>query len=85
MTIEERQEIFSKECLSIDDFKKLFDMPYPSASEYMRKLKTKLTMGMGKELRMDINGKIHTLDYYEAVGAPIPANRYDLETKVVVQ
>ena len=78
MTPEQQKEIFSKESLSIADFQVLFDAPYATASEIMRTLKKKLTRGLGKELRIDINGKIHTLDYYEAVGAPIPCNRYDI-------
>ena len=79
MTNARREDIMSQECLSIKDIQELCDMPYPTASEYIRKLKTKLTIGMGRELRIDINGKIHTLDYFDAVGAFNYPTRYYLE------
>ena len=81
MTEAERKEILMKDCLSIHDFMKLFDMPYPTASEQLRKLKDKLTLGMGKELRIDVSGKIHTLDYFDAVEALNYPARYYLETQ----
>ena len=81
MTEAERKEILLKDCLSIRDFMKLYDMPYPTAGEQIRKLKDKLTIGMGKELRVDVNGKIHTLDYFEAVGALNYPARYYLDTQ----
>lgn len=76
MTMVERSEIFAKDVLTIADFQKLFDMNYNQASEMMVKIRTKLTKGMGKELRLDIKGKIHTQDYLDWVG--VSENRYSM-------
>lgn len=77
MTPEERVNLFSKECWSIHDVQDLFGMPYPTASEYIRKVKTKLTVGMGKELRVDVNGRLHVQDYLDYVGNT--TNRYEFK------
>jgi hypothetical protein len=76
MTYAEREEMFAKECWSIKDVMQLFGMPYATASEYIRKIKTRLTIGLGKTLRLEMDGKLHVQDYLDFVG--MPSNRYDL-------
>ena len=80
MTENERKEILLKECLSIKDFMKLFDMPYPTASEQMRDIKKGIERS-GKTLRVDINGKIHTSDYFDFVDASKYPERYYLKSQ----
>ena len=41
MTYIEREKIFSKECLNIEDLQELFDIDYNSASILMRDIKRK--------------------------------------------
>lgn len=77
MTMQERGEIFAKDVLTIADMQKLFDMNYNQASELMVKIRMKLTKGMGKELRLDMKGKLHTEDYLDWVG--VRENRYSIE------
>ena len=74
MTVQERKEMFAKEYLSIDDIGKLFDINYKMASALIVKIKKKLVIGCGKELRLDINGKIHIEDYLDYIG--VKAERY---------
>ena len=77
MTVQERKEIFAKEYLSIDDIGKLFDINYNMASAFIVKIKKKLVVGYGKELRLDINGKIHIEDYLDYIG--VKAERYSFK------
>ena len=77
MTVQERQEMFAKEYLSIDDIGKLFDINYKMASAFIVKIKKKLVIGCGKELRLDINGKIHIEDYLDYIG--VKAERYSFK------
>lgn len=80
MTAELRRDIFSKECLSIEDIGLLFDLDYNTASEKIREWKRKLEF-QGKALRIDIRGKIHTQDYMDVMG--VSGDRYSLELKGV--
>lgn len=80
MTAELRRDIFSKECLSIEDIGLLFDLDYNTASEKIREWKRRLEMN-GKALRIDIRGKIHTQDYMDVMG--VSGDRYSLELKGV--
>lgn len=77
MTPEERVNLFSQECWSIKDVQQLFCMPYPTASELIRKIKLKLQVGMGRELRIDIDGKLHVQDYLDYIGNA--TNRYEFK------
>ena len=77
MTVQERKEMFAKEYLSIDDIGKLFDINYKMASAFIVKIKKKLVSGCGKELRLDISGKIHIEDYLDYIG--VKAERYSFK------
>ena len=66
MTLQEREDIFSKECLGIKDIMELFGIAYPTASEWIRK--AKLRLSFKQELRVNMQGKIHTLDYFDLMG-----------------
>ena len=78
MTAAEYNDILAKECLRTEDIKKLYDFNDPQASEFMNQLKLKLTKKMGKELRLDMRGRIHTEDYREALG--LNSVRYAMAT-----
>ena len=83
MTREEREAIFSKEALSIEDVEKLFGVEYDSAAKIIRDIKTKLTIGKKKDLRLSIQGKLHILDYLDAVGTKDYAYRYGIAQEEV--
>lgn len=64
MTYKEREEIFSKEVLTIKDFELLFDVGYSQAAKMLSDTKRKLLMSnMG--LRLAVEGRIHTQDYLD--------------------
>lgn len=83
MTAQEHEEIFAKEALTIKDVMKLFDLAYPTASEFIRKAKTKLKMN-GNELRIDVQGRLHVLDYYDYIRVGY-ADRYPIKNKEEVK
>lgn len=56
-----------KECYSISDLMEMYDMPYQSAAKLMRNLRGRITIGIGRELRLNVRGKIHVLDYQDAL------------------
>lgn len=60
MTYTEREQIFSKEVLSLDDVMKLFDISKSAACTKVQDIKRQL----GKD-RIKIQGKLHILDYLE--------------------
>lgn len=74
MTSQERDEIFAKEYLSIDDFQKLFGINDSDASRLMNDFKKKLTVGLGRELRWSVRGKMHVQDYLDAI--EVKTDRY---------
>lgn len=59
-------EVLDKEVLTIDDFAKMYLMRYDEASKRIREIKAKLKL-RGHELRLDVQGKIHTEDYIDFV------------------
>ena len=61
MTFEERNEIFSKECISTHDLMKLFDISTSKASALMGNIKLKSNM-------LNVRGKCHVLDYCKYFG-----------------
>lgn len=84
MTMQERQEIFAKEYLSVADFCKLYGMNQPNASAFMGKIRNKLTIGMKQELRLDMRGRLHVLDYLDWLG--VQSDRYSATvTEGIVQ
>ena len=76
MTMAERQDIFAKEYLSIKDIAKLFDVCDKKASVLILDMKRRLTIGMGKTLRLSLEGKIHIQDYLDYLG--VTADRYSI-------
>ena len=62
-----REEIFSKELLSIDDIQELCGIGYQSAAKIIRDIKRGLTFN-GQGLRLNIRGYIHTQDYLDYFG-----------------
>lgn len=83
MTMQERQEIFAKEYLSIADICKLYDILPPHASALMTKIRKKLTIGKAQELRLDVRGKLHILDYLDWLG--VTSDRYSMQNKKVAE
>ena len=73
MTVQERQEIFAKEYLSINDIQKLFDFNYPQASQFILDIKTKFKID-NQPLRLKVQGKIHIQDYLDFIG--VKSDRY---------
>ena len=78
MTYVEREDTFSKEVLNLKDVAKLFDCSLGKASVIVREWKSRLTIGMGKKLHLELDGKIHILDYFEIMGIDPchPGERY---------
>lgn len=54
----EREKIFSKDYLTIEDLQSLLGMPYQTAARVMRQIKFKCD-------RLQIQGRIHVEDYFE--------------------
>lgn len=77
MTYKEREEIFSKEFLHISDVQKLFGVAQSTASILMTSWKRKIQFS-GKELRLNLEGKIHIMDYFDVmnINAEDPGERY---------
>ena len=74
MTMQERQEMFAKEYLSIEDMQKLFDITYPMASKMI--LDIKRGVETTKTLRLKVQGKLHIQDYLDYMG--ITSDRYGI-------
>mgnify|MGYP005764631711 CR=1 FL=1 len=58
MTYEEREKIFSKEYLTIQDVQALFGLPYQSAARVIRQIRFRCD-------RLGMPGKLHVEDYFE--------------------
>lgn len=70
MTYSEREQIFSKDYLTIADMQELLGLSYGDAAKVIREIKRKSD-------RLGIQGKVHVqdyLDYYE-----LPVERYKKE------
>lgn len=63
MTYLEREQIFSKEVLTIKDMSLLLDVNYNDSAKLIRDIKTSLKLKGG--VRLDIQGKLHTQDYLD--------------------
>ncbi len=68
MTIAERDEIFSKEYLSIADIQKLLGVDYGPAAKIIREIRR-------KHDRLGMQGKIHVQDYLDYYNIPM-SDRY---------
>ena len=69
MTYSEREEIFSKEYLSIADMQKLLGLSYQDAAKMIRNIRRKYD-------RLNIQGRIHVQDYFDYYG--ITTERYSV-------
>ena len=58
MSYSEREQIFSKDYLTIQDLQQLLGLTYQVAARVMRQIKFKFD-------RLGIQGKLHTEDYFE--------------------
>ncbi len=67
MTYAQREEIFSKEYLTIEDIQSLLGMGYQDAAKTIRNIKRRTD-------RLGIRGKIHVQDYFDYFH--IPTDRY---------
>ena len=70
MTYQERENIFSKEVLRIEDIQALFDLCYSDAAEEIRMIRRKIKIA-GKTPRVDKVGRLHVQDYIEFYNLPI--------------
>ena len=61
MTVEERNNIFAKECLTISDIMLLLSLSYDAAARLIRDIKRKSD-------RLHIRGRVHTQDYLDYFG-----------------
>ena len=68
MTYAMREEIFSKEYLSIEDVQELLGMSYDDAARTIRNIKHRTD-------RLGIRGKLHVQDYLDYF--QIPPDRYE--------
>ena len=67
MAFERRNEIFSKEALSIDDVKELMGVSYDSAQKLIQTIRR-------HNDRLNIQGKVHVQDYIDYFH--LPPERY---------
>lgn len=67
MTFDRRNEIFSKEALSIDDVKELMGVSYDTAQKLIQAIRR-------RHDRLNIQGKVHVQDYIEYFN--LPPERY---------
>lgn len=74
MTYEEREAIFAKEVLDLDDVMKLFDISRNEASRLMNAIRLKVGDRLG------IKGKLHVEDYLLYFDIP-SADRYSRKKK----
>lgn len=68
MTYAKREEIFSKDYLTIEDLQELLGLQYQGAAELIRTIKRELNMNpkyKGQGIRLDTRGKLHTQDYLD--------------------
>lgn len=78
MTWSKREEIFSKDYLSIADVQELLGMGYDDAAKLIRDIKRELKMNEKYKcqgVRLDIQGKLHVQDYLDYFNIP-NAERY---------
>lgn len=64
MTYSRREEIFSKDYISIEDMQALLGMSYQDAAKQIREIKRGLEL-QGKKVRLSVKGKVHVQDYLD--------------------
>ncbi len=62
-----REEIFSKDYLSIQDIQDLLGLGYDDAAKMIREIKRSFALH-GKSVRLNIQGKLHTQEYFDYFG-----------------
>lgn len=62
-TYTQREQIFAKEYLDVNDFMRLFGISLPSAYKLIREVKRNLD-------RLKIQGRVHIQDYFEYFDIP---------------
>ena len=72
MTVQEREEMFAKDVLTISDFEKLFSCKKSTAGKIMREIKSKRD-------RIKVTGIIHVQDYLDFY--KLPQARYVFKQK----
>ena len=78
MTYERREEIFSKEALTVADVVDMFDCSKSKAAEMIRDWKIKINVHFHHRPRIDFDGRIHVLDYFEVMNIdPCIEGRYN--------
>lgn len=78
MTYSRREEIFSKDYISIADMQDLLGMGYDDAAKTIRDIKRSLKVSPkfnGQGVRLDVQGKLHVQDYLDYFNIP-NADRY---------
>lgn len=70
MTLEQRNSIFAKECLTISDVMLLFSLSYDAAEKLIRDIKRKSD-------RLHLRGRVHIQDYLDYFG--LSARHYSPE------
>lgn len=64
MTFEEREQIFAKEVLSLQDIQGLLGFTYQQASAFVNTVKRSFIYN-DVPLRIDMKGRLHTQDYLD--------------------
>ena len=78
MTYSRREEIFSKDYISISDMQDLLGMGYDDAAKTIRDIKRGLELDPkfnGQGVRLNVQGKLHVQDYLDYFNIP-NAERY---------
>ena len=64
MTYIDREAIFSKDYITINEVGLLLGMGYDEAAKKIREIKRSLNAS-GQGVRLDVQGKLHTEDYFD--------------------
>lgn len=80
MTYSRREEIFSKDYISIADMQDLLGMSYNDAAILIRNIKRSLEFS-GAKVRLNVQGKLHVQDYLDYFNIDNPM-RYAPPSKI---
>ena len=72
MTVEERNNIFAKEVLTVDDIQNMFECSKHTAYEIIRNIKLR-----HNRLKDKLPGKVHVQDYLDCYGLDRNSPRYN--------
>ena len=72
MTWEQRENIFAREVITIEDIQELYKLTHTAAGQFLRNIKRKLRID-GNELVFDAPGRLHRNDYLKWIGADTTA------------